>query len=202
MAGEKSPVFIQQKDSDLFYVYAYLRKDGTPYYIGKGKGNRLLSSHNRRNSRSIKPPSEDRIFILQDNLSESESFFWEKFFIRMFRRKDNDLENGVLRNLTDGGEGTSGRIVSEQTRKKCSNSNKKYKGPQTSMWGKKRPDISKLHSKKWLITYPNGKSEEVTNLKYFCNNNNLYYSTMNKIANGVIKCHKGFTCEKIRSNDH
>jgi hypothetical protein len=34
----------------IFYVYAYLREDGSPYYIGKGKDNR---SHSKQNSIKI-----------------------------------------------------------------------------------------------------------------------------------------------------
>ncbi len=178
-------------------MYGYLRKDGTPYYIGKGKDGRCLKPHNRRKSRIGIPSDLERIVMLQKNLSEEESFFWEKFYIKMFRRIDLHREEGVLRNLTDGGEGTTGRIVSENTRKKVSESNKKLKGELTSMWGKKRPDIIDLLSKKWKIIFPDGSKKEISNLKSFCKEEGLFYSTMCKIGNGLLKSHRGFSCEKI-----
>jgi hypothetical protein len=94
-----------------YYTYAYLRKDGTPYYIGKGRGKRAFSKA-RRNS----PPPQERILFLKKNLTEEEAFRHEVYMIAVFGRKD--LGTGILRNLTDGGEGASGKVVSEETRAK------------------------------------------------------------------------------------
>ena len=49
-----------------YYVYAYLRKDGTPYYIGKGKGDRAWSKYHTYNI----PSQKDRIIIVEKNLTE------------------------------------------------------------------------------------------------------------------------------------
>ena len=91
-----------------YYVYAYLREDGTPYYIGKGKDNRAYS----KKGRILNIPPLDRITKLFENLSEEEAFDKEKELIKHYGRKDNGT--GILRNLTDGGEGTSGYIVTDE----------------------------------------------------------------------------------------
>ena len=94
---------------NLFYTYAYLREDGTPYYIGKGKGKRAFGKR-----KHIGVPPKDRILFLKKNLSEGEAFRHEVYMIAILGRKD--LGTGILRNLTDGGEGTSGFVHSESTR--------------------------------------------------------------------------------------
>ena len=57
-----------------FYTYAYLREDGTPYYIGKGKKDRIDNPlHN-----SIHLPPKERRLYLKQNLTEEEAFKHEK----------------------------------------------------------------------------------------------------------------------------
>lgn len=94
-----------------FYTYAYLREDRTPYYIGKGKGRRI-----RNRSHNVSVPPKDRILFLKENLSEQEAFRHETYMISVLGRKNNGT--GILRNLTDGGEGSSGAMRSEETRRK------------------------------------------------------------------------------------
>ena len=97
-----------------YYTYAYLREDGTPYYVGKGKGRRIDNpSHH---STSI-PPKNRRIYLKQ-NITEEEAFRHETYMISVLGRKD--LGTGILRNLTDGGDGTSGYKHTEEWKKVAS----------------------------------------------------------------------------------
>ena len=100
-----------------FYVYAYLRLDGTPYYIGKGKHVRAWKKHTRTNGTNL-TPSDDRIRILAHGLTDFEAKLLEVKLITIYGRKD--LGEGILRNLSDGGDGASGRIMSLKTKQKKS----------------------------------------------------------------------------------
>ena len=103
----------------MYYTYAFLREDRTPYYVGKGKGNRAY----RRGKYDIKPPKDkSRIILLKQNLTEQEAFKHEIYMIAVFGRKD--LGTGILHNRTNGGGGSSGTIMSEETRRKMSESQK------------------------------------------------------------------------------
>jgi hypothetical protein len=116
-----------------FYTYAYLRKDRTPYYIGKGNGYRIYD----KDKREFKPPKDkSRIIFLKQNLTEEEAFKHEIYMIAVFGRKD--LGTGILRNRTDGGEGPSGAIRSEEWKLNQSKNRK----------GKNNPNYGKLFSEK------------------------------------------------------
>ena len=115
------------KRTNRFYVYAYLREDGTPYYIGKGSGWRMHQKHGYLNL----PPDRSRRVKLRENLTDEESQEYEKELIAKYGRKGFD-EGGILRNITIGGD--NGRVkyhteeeAKEAIRKKQPEYNKTYK---------------------------------------------------------------------------
>ena len=158
-----------------YYTYAYLREDGTPYYIGKGKGNRINRKHRRRNTKHFSPPNDkNRIIFLKQNLTEEEAFKHEKYMIFVFGRKD--LGTGILRNMSDGGEGSSGFVMSEEAKRKLSISHTgKTKSLETRIKmsaASKGRNIGRKHSEEDKIKM-RGNTEEK------CIHSNIYIITFN-----------------------
>lgn len=74
-----------------YYVYQYLTEDGIPYYIGKGKNNRINVQH--RNT--LLPPKERRIKI-KENLTNDDA---KKIEIELIQKYGRKMDGGILDNI-------------------------------------------------------------------------------------------------------
>jgi hypothetical protein len=198
----------------MYYVYSYLREDHSPYYIGKGSGKRAYT----KGPKEVKPPRDkSRVKIIKDNLTEEEAFLLEKLYILMFGRID--LNNGILRNKSDGGDGASGAVRSKETREKLRQANLGKKRPQwvydkiaESNRGKKLSEETKAkmsavrkgrtcteeHKRKvsasksspHKITFDNGKSIIIKNIMDFMKDSEYHYSGIYNVKLGYRKKYK------------
>lgn len=111
-----------------FYVYAYFEPGSEePFYIGKGKGDRAwkhlcqskleMKTHFYNKLRKMLAGGIQPIIkLIYRDLTEDGAFTLESRLIAQYGRLD--LGTGCLCNHTDGGEGQSGAVVSEETRNK------------------------------------------------------------------------------------
>lgn len=108
-------------NENKFYIYKWIRLDtNMPFYIGKGTGGRFNKIHQRNQYfKRIHSSVQTKVEIIIDNLSEKESFIKEAEFIKFYKNLGY-----CEANFTNGGEGPSGRIVSQKSREKISSGNK------------------------------------------------------------------------------
>lgn len=103
-----------------YYVYSYIRTNGTPYYIGKGRKNRAYIPHRKYGKGVYTPKDKRRIVFLEKNLTNIGALAIERRMIEWYGRRD--LGEGILHNRTDGGDGSErGKWkLSEETKLKMS----------------------------------------------------------------------------------
>lgn len=101
-------------------IYRHIRLDNnTIFYIGIGYLKRAYSKANRnKHWLNIINKTDYEIQILKSDLSWEDACELEIALIDYYGRRD--LKTGTLVNLTDGGEGSYGRIVSLKTKEKLS----------------------------------------------------------------------------------
>jgi hypothetical protein len=112
------PSVLPDAGGKQFYAYIHAKPDGTPFYIGKGNGRRLNKFHRRNQYHKNVVAKYGRRNILIGRLDcsdESTAFDLEMGLIKCAKRMGVELTN-----LTDGGHGPSGLIVTPEQRAKIS----------------------------------------------------------------------------------
>lgn len=132
----------------MAYVYQHTRNDtGKIFYIGIGKNKYRITSKSKRNPLwlNIVKKHGYNVTVTHDNIIWEEACVIEKYLISFYGRQNN--ETGILANMTDGGEGSSGYVVSDKRKeelRKMALGNKYWLGKKHSDETKKNYSLNQL----------------------------------------------------------
>jgi hypothetical protein len=177
----------------MAYLYRHIRLDkNEPFYIGIGSDfsyKRAYSKNPRsKHWKSIVNKTDYKVQILFDDLSWQEVCEKEKEFIELYKR---NCDGGILCNVTLGGEGAYGRILSKETKEKIS---KSISGIKHGMYNKTHSEkaiekIKERASKKVIDT----KTNEIFNsIKEAAIKNNIRPNTLTRKLTGIRKNNTNF----------
>jgi hypothetical protein len=208
-----------------YYTYIHYKADTLePFYIGKGKDNRYLSTKDRnqywKNVNNKHGSVSEILSVFKD---EKDAFDHEKFLISTFR----DLGYKLV-NLTDGGEGCSGRTYSKETKDKiriAKIGNQNATGSERSQETRdkiREANLGKKRSKETIEKFSKAQ-KGIKSSKFkgyilatkidtgkvytFCGNRELidYGFNSSKVyacLSGRRKTHKGYSFKRVEINEH
>ncbi len=114
-----------------YYVYGhYVSGSNEPFYIGKGKEQRAwVTQHRNFLWKEVVAEHRYEVRIIQDNMNETDALLLETELIEKYGRID--LDTGILVNMTEGGNGGMGMLMTEEYRQNLANSaRKRWNSPQ------------------------------------------------------------------------
>lgn len=212
---------IQSVPSD-FYVYilldpttpSFLKKgwalNHEPFYVGKGTGRRYRDKKNRfvqHKIKHLKSINENPICVLVPCVNETHAYQFEEQLIDTFGRKKEN--SGPLLNIRPGGlidPPSSKKAFVHPFKGKTWKEDPRIARTPSPFKGMTKHDLSWLadrsaktteqRSKFWKITFSDGSSIEIKNLKKFAAENNFnyqqlkYHGNLNKMSSFGIKVEK------------
>lgn len=194
------------KNENVYYVYGYYDEIGNPFYIGKGKNNRmfyhLYESQNKRKDKTVynkhktnKIKSiidkigidnfiENNIKIIINNLTETDALDKEKELILKYGKIIDNT--GILTNITDGGDFNIGNhFKTKDHRDKISK----------TLQGHKRTEESKNKQSKTVsgegnVNFGKKRSDDVRNAISKGNSKKIIYKGVE--YSSITQCAKTF----------
>ncbi len=118
----------------LFYVYELVTNEGEIIYVGKGKGDRMYQHVKTAKGNSVSRKKNLKLYNKISSIINNGGFIKPEIVFESYDEKEcldkevsliNEIGLDNLCNLTEGGEGTSGFKLSEETRRRMSEAKKK-----------------------------------------------------------------------------